>query len=511
MSTQQKPDYHDFELPYQNSGFDAELAHTRRQRPSCCACACCLGCLGFLLLIVAAFVGTWYCFFTGGAPLTISPETTIIVGPLKQDGAVDFHEAIQEKIKQGAQPNENGFRDIVLGYGQAVFAEDRNFLETALLYFEELGIDPETEPTLFLVPLELEAPEQWLNIVGEGLDAVQTAAAKPHYFVPLVRKSERDFVVMSQPLSVYAFHAKLSNALWLRAFLRFQEEDGVDDAWKDIHASLRLFRHVTINQAWHHALASRNVESLLTPVAEVVRTFPLWTSEQLEQTIEDLESLPVWQDRQTTLTIMQFQILDMLSSADDLSELMDRFAGGEQENPMQHAFLPVTFDWNAVAKALNHEIEVYGELLEKSAERSLEERLELLSLHQGEVPIFIRLSDVNTWDDFLSLAHYFEEKGENSLLVSGRSKLAGTIAGELVTWAAGELYRLQVMEESRCEALRLALALERFHRERGHYPDELEELPLRPAVPNLEFEYRNLGDGYHLLNPVFLLEKIQGE
>jgi hypothetical protein len=255
-----------------------------------------------------------------------------------------------------------------------------------------------------------------------------------------------------------------------------------------------------------------NEEWLLTPVDEVMATLPKWTPEQLEQAIKDLESLPNWQDWKTTLTIIQYTLLDLISVTNDLEGWCNSLPIEVQE--MAKLLRVLAFDWNLVAKELNSEIKAYGELMKQAEEENLDEQFEMLRLRQPGVPnVELRMGnpeEMQIWmlslmrDDFRK----WEDLPVNPLFTLGRSKMTGMLAGHLlVTWAAGELYRLQLMEESRCQALRFALALERYHRENQKYPDSLEELPLKEMSMNVHLEYEKQGEGYRIQNKVFSLEK----
>ena len=500
MSTNEHS-YHNFEAHSLNSGLDVELAHAHvRRGGKGCFCACCLGCFGFLLLIALINFAFWYCFFRGGASLTVSPETTIITEPLKSDGkTVDFHQAIQKLIEPNIPANENGFRDVFVGYGKQIFEADDHLGKTDWQYSktcEHFGIDPLTPPLYSLKnPLN-----QQIVLDQEGLDSVQIAAAKPHYFVPLVRENEKTFALMSQPYAAYAFHQTLSDALRQRADRRFRTKE-IGGAWKDVLASLRLYRRVTVNQAWLQALGGNDDESFLAPVARVVDTLPQWTPVQLEQAITDLDSLPDWQDRQTTLMMVQFTLLDMLSAADDLAEL-DYRLGLDLPKELRE-ILPVLqligFDWNVAAKELNSEIKNYAKRVEKMEGTHPEAQVAELDLRDTEESFEFPWNEAK-WEEMIE---------ENPLLffsAPGRSKLAGLLAGELVMKAVGEMYRQQMMEESRCQILRLALALEQFHREHQEYPDSLKEISLRTMTQNMFLEYEKTAAGYRLSNEFFSLE-----
>ena len=491
--------------------FDTEPAFAARKRGGWCCCSgCCLGCCGLLLLAVLALSLIWYGFFSGGVSLVASPETTIITEPLKSDGkTVDFHQAIQKMTEPDIQANENGFRDVLLGYGREVFEFGGNIGNAEGQYramCERLNIDPR-KPPLF----SLEDFNQPI-IIGEqpGLDVVRAAAAKPHYFVPMVRQSEKDLVLASQPQGVYAFHGALTSVFRQRAKLQYDSDTA--GAWNDMLTTIRLFRSVTINLAWLEIMepagSKSEAESLLTPVADLVNTLPHWKSEQLTQAITDLESLPNWQDRQTTLTMMQYAILDMLSVADDLPELMRRFNNHQLPDDLPwffSVFGAIGCDFNLVAQELNSRLKRYEEVLKQSAENNLDKQFEQLNLRRAEEH---RRKPLTEEDLNKMLEDKFRaDPSLNPLFTPGRSRLFGFLAGELVANAAGEMYRLQIIEESRCQALRLALALERYHREEQKYPDSLEELGLKPMTPNMDLQYEKREAGYRIQNKVLRLDK----
>ena len=504
------PDNRNFDFPYQGTGFDAEVAHTnaQRRRGGWCFCGCCSGCLLLILLFILGIVVLGYSLFSGGVPLIVSEETTVIVEPLKSNGeSVDFHEAIREMTGQNIQLNENAFMIIWRGYSHEIFAsyDQEDLRRQYLVMCDQFGIDP-LGRSLWSLPKRTPPTTnaQWLAEVKEGLDAVQNAVAKPHYFIPLARDRESDLVIMSQPLAIYAFHGQLSEALHIRADIKSASGD-IAGAWQDTLASIRLFRRATINHAWTLTLGAKDNESLLTPVTSILPTLSQWTPEQLEQAVKDLESLPDWTDRKTMIRTIQFTVLDMLSATNDLPGLGSRL-GKELPTGAQDVLQliqSIGFDWNLVAKELNQEMRVYGELLEKVSGSSPDEQFKQLDLRLSGVPF--RMPNEEEWKEFT--VEHVNRTGEFPLFVVGRSKLVGAIAGFWATRMVGEMYRLQLMEESRCQALRLALTLERFHKEKGQYPDSLEELKLKPVTPDMHLQYEKRETGYRIENVVVQLEK----
>ena len=208
------------------------------------------------------------------------------------------------------------------------------------------------------------------------------------------------------------------------------------------------------------------------------------------------------------LTKIQFMLLDLVSATNDPSDLqrrLHRTLPAEMRQAVE-VLNVIAFDWNLVAKELNGAIKSYGELLEQASGKRPDDQCTLLRLR---LPGGAHDSPVSEEKLQEFLQNYIEsEQSLDFIFASGRSRLTGAFVGrQLVSWMAGEMYRLQLMEESRCQALRLALALERFHREKGQYPESLEELGLKPMSSDMYLRYEKTGTGYRIQNAVFRLEQ----
>lgn len=316
--------------------------------------------------------------------------------------------------------------------------------------------------------------------------------------------------MLSQPLGIFAFYDTLSRALRARAFYRFQSENesAVGDAWKDILADLRLFRRAAHQTAWLAEITDKMEfdASRSNDIQKIAVTFEQWTLEQLDQAIADLETLPRWQDRETTHKIIQFTMLDIIQTLG---------AEGGFTNLQHRAYPPavdtdsalqtiniISFDWNLVAKELNKTIKQCDELFAEAEGKSLNEQSNLLDLRKTKEQNNKDFIEKQT--NKIVRAHFESHGIPGFLFASRRSNLVGTIlGGPLFTFMAKKMYLLQVEEESRCQALRIVLALERFHREKQQYPKSLDELGLKPLDKDMDFEYSSWDSGYTLHNNVF--------
>jgi len=111
----------------------------------------------------------------------------------------------------------------------------------------------------------------------------------------------------------------------------------------------------------------------------------------------------------------------------------------------------------------------YSEIVDRVAENNvagnnIEEQFNLLHLRRiGEPPF--RMPNEDEWQAFT--VEYFQAIEGNPFFVSEWSKAIGAMMGHLGTIIAGEMYRLQLIEDSRIQALRSALEAERDRRAEG--------------------------------------------
>ncbi|GHT24363.1 hypothetical protein FACS189419_09280 [Planctomycetales bacterium] len=432
---------HDF--PYQDPSEADAVFGEQKKRYRGCLLGCGLGCLGIIVLsVIASVVFYFYCL--KGRPLEVSAETTIITEPKKKDGkSVDFFRAVNELAAPKVPDGENGFKDILAGYGKAVF----DTVENAPMWHypamcKVFNIDSFGIPPYVLTEAESDTPEQWLTVIGPGLDAAVAASMKPAYFIPLIRQNENDIILASQPISVYQFHGELTKALRFRAAHRFSKGDYAG-GWKDYLATLRLFRTVTVNSVLYSGL-KRNDEGnalLLNPedFREVIAKMP---PELRSQAVKDIESLPRWQDRKTTLKALQFSVLDIISATDDIPKLLDKFSS--QPIPADaRAFADIIgFDWNLVAVRLNMEFEAF----ERELTAAGDDEAKLTAVLNRRFQSNLDMGDM--------VKACFVDVSFDDVTVAGRSETAGQVAGFIAAHFAGQMFSLQLEEEKRCQTLK---------------------------------------------------------
>ncbi|MDR3232927.1 MAG: hypothetical protein LBT46_04585 [Planctomycetaceae bacterium] len=439
------------QFPYQDPNAANTVLGEKKRGCGCWLLGCGIGCLGLILLAVLTGVVVYYVCLKGH-PLEVSPETTVITEPKKTDGQkVDFFKAIQNIAEPKIPDNDNGFTDVLTGYGSALFESKQSKQISELRQYtamcERFHLDPLAVPKFVLIDFIPDDVNHWLTVTGPGLDAAVTAAMKPNYFIPMIRHDENDLALTVVPDKIFDFHGKLAEALRQRARHRFASGDFAG-GWKDYLATLRLFRRITINNALLETLNNGKIESKMLlqmsdfDAEKVVAKMP---AELRGQAVKDLETLPDWQDRKVTLKTLQFGVLDILSATDDMPKLFEKFSDQPIPAAMKQLAEVIGFDWNLTAKKLNEQFKLYEEKLNAAGSGLAEQSNDLPPMNGTSVQ-----------DSFKRLTDEMKESG-TAVTVAGRSDLAGSLAGQIFTQIAGQMFKIQHEEEQRCKDLKKML------------------------------------------------------
>ncbi len=94
-----------------------------------------------LMLLVVVSISLSLLLTVAGDPanqFTISPETTVLIGPLTEDGLVDYAEAIRIRNREEVPPEQNAARLLLEAMGPGVFNSD----DEARQAYEQLEMEP---------------------------------------------------------------------------------------------------------------------------------------------------------------------------------------------------------------------------------------------------------------------------------------------------------------------------------------------------------------------------------
>ncbi|MDR1052573.1 MAG: hypothetical protein LBL39_00195, partial [Planctomycetaceae bacterium] len=341
-----------------------------------CLKGCGIGCL-VILIIFAVIIWLVYIYCIKGVPLRISPETTVVDSPLKSNGKlIDFFALIKAEIEPKDSAKNNGFKDVLEAYGkELVVASKQDELSRGWIFAElckGVGLDPKFTPAhtykepdfagiiikenangngngndnnngdedvipdnnrelnelaIFQNVLskdwtikEYPKLEEWLELVGSGLDVVQKAALEEVYFVPLVRRNENELAIVSIAPAVISTNRNLVHGLQVRSMLRIGEKE-FDKAWDDLIASFHLRRKL-INKGIQ--LFDNESDMLkLQVIKTVAESSSNWNIEQLDKAITSLDSIPPYPKREDLLLITQYILLDTFSVAGNSKQFVE--------------------------------------------------------------------------------------------------------------------------------------------------------------------------------------------
>lgn len=211
--------------------------------------------LGTLLLLVWSIFQLWPVWLVPG------PKTTVITGPLRADGTVDYAAALNHECSEGVTPDNNAVVLLLQALGPAIVHES---LRGA--YVQQLGIDPPPLDGPYLQTLEqlivndvaakqrvideldqalkvpwdeTEFPEiaQWLAVNEQPLKLCSAACRRERYFEPLVLTSGESLAEVLHPLQQES--RNVSRLLGVRA--TFQIRAGrIDEALADAESMHRM-------------------------------------------------------------------------------------------------------------------------------------------------------------------------------------------------------------------------------------------------------------------------------
>jgi hypothetical protein len=277
--------------------------------------------LGFLALGVALLV---YAAWPGRVIITVSPETTVVTGPLDQHGFVDYQTPLNEQLSRGVTPENNA--NVLIWQALGPHPE-RSTMPPE--YFQWLAIDSPSENGDYLVNWgdylkenvkgwedpekrnELlsrtdragkwpwtanEQPElaDWLKRIEKPLALAAAASRRSEYYNPLVSKKADDGspgLLIGALLPSVQKCRELATALTCRAMLRLGERNTAA-AWQDLLACHRLGRLVGRGATLIELLVGIALDQIASRADLAFIDHAKLTSKQLLACLNDLQQLP---------------------------------------------------------------------------------------------------------------------------------------------------------------------------------------------------------------------------
>lgn len=214
------------------------------------------------------------------APPTVSRETTYYLGPLDDEGYVDYAAALDKQFgEKGVKPQDSVFVGIFENVDTSDW--DEAHLAGLLARIETAPLPDGVRPFIWLdrwpdfakldeqaqneildavtagrwAPAEQPVVEAWLEEMGPALDRIASALERPAYFSPLILNGEQDILV-NVLVPQLGTHRQIGRAFLIRVYRNIEAGD-LDAAIDDILTLERLSRWQT-----HEALAVSHLVSM---------------------------------------------------------------------------------------------------------------------------------------------------------------------------------------------------------------------------------------------------------
>ncbi len=280
-----------------------------------------LAVLGVLVLVL---VGVILHLPYAPPKVEIGPETTVLDGPLREDGMVDYARAFENEAGKGVTADNNAAIPLLQVFGPMVIEdpavraatlrklglsslpEEGDYFISLVAWAVEEWLKSETptaepdhdglEEQLRKAVIAPWAPDQypqlsqWLADNDKAIDRMAAATQRPRYHLPLLGEPPEDLVAVCTR-SLLHLHLTDSRALACRAVARARA-GRTDDAWQDILAIHRLARLAAQDPLLASQLSGACDEALAAKTGAGLATSGKLSGEQALAMRADLEALP---------------------------------------------------------------------------------------------------------------------------------------------------------------------------------------------------------------------------
>lgn len=245
--------------------------------------------------------------------ITISKETTYILGPVTKDGRVDYLAAVNQLTSKGVTPENNAVVPLIRALGPSVV-----FKAMRREFFERLGISPPAADGKYFVDLdefgrELNDEDGFLNEYERATTNLWSAAEYPRlaewlkrnervlllvreatrpacYYQPRVATDELPRMFQTE-LPITQGSRGLARALIARALLRAHAGD-FDSALEDFQNTHRLARLIAQGSTLPESLVGMLIDTSASRGASAVATSGMMNGKQARRFLAELRKLP---------------------------------------------------------------------------------------------------------------------------------------------------------------------------------------------------------------------------
>jgi hypothetical protein len=472
---------------------------------------------------------------------TISKETTLVTGPLRKDGTIDYLPVINDILSQGVTPENNGATLLLQATTTSANRESHfAVLETlkvtlpadppdGLLRIDEFAaqkqgksLTPEEIESLSALALKCgkspwKAEEypllaDWLDKSDKSLALVTQACEKPHCFFPWVSKQEAQTAVDAMP--PLALLRLPTEPLQARAMLRAGKGD-FEKALTDLQSERKLARFADEQRTDLGILIAIAIDSRALQAFEGLATSGICTAADLKALRNGISALPPVRPLRDALQIEELLTLDyvMVCLRGHYEKLARTQAGIFSDAiPIAVGDLPRA-DWDTMLKTIRSRYAAWATAPEISFQKRLE-RLdkEAQSAKSDNRPVSFIANDEPNLAGQKPVEDYLKMRPGES-----REAFSIRIGQWLAEGDPGMSIRIdKLTERARLEqdlAL-LTISLAEYKLAHNAYPDSLKDLPtpvLQDPFSGKDIAYRRQGAGFILYSVGFNQKDDNGE
>ncbi len=461
---------------------------------------------------------------SASSPIHISRETTLITGPVDEDGYVDYLEAVNRKLSAGVTPENNAAVLLRRAVGPGEVQP-----ELRKQHFKRLGIDPLPARGNYLVgwwQLERKAglaPEafdrlssgpwrsedhpaaaQWLTQNDAPLRLVIQATKRPRYYTPLLA-GDASPKLISALLPAVQESRSVARVLKLRAMNRLGDGD-LPGAADDLLAMHRLARLIGQGGTLVGGLVAIAIDSMALQGDLVLAAQPNLTSEQALAFLRDRSALPpikgMRERMDFTERLMFLDTVNSLARGDGIQTLAavngQPQAGSGAVGGLSQVMKLFSkgIDWNVTLRTGNR---WYDKLVSATDHETYAEQMAAMQRLEAELQ---------------ELASKHNTPLKAALIALGgdaQGAMIGNMIGEILCALLLPATKASIQAEHRSlmqqDLARVALALAAYRAEQGNYPESLDtigpkylgEMPAdRFSGKPLRYALRDEGQGYLL-------------
>ncbi|NLF32887.1 MAG: hypothetical protein GX591_18620 [Planctomycetes bacterium] len=459
--------------------------------------------------------------------ITIGPDTTVIDGPVRPDGTIDYAAALRARVTEGVTPENNAATLLLKALGAAFVPEekvDEALRLTGLAAMSDEGavFQPFGEYVAEHTDLseDRQARDQmdqalagpwtaadlplvagWLAANEKPLELVVEASKRPRYFFLFFPSGDR--VLMETLLGGMGVLRDAAKALACRAMLRLQEGD-IDGAGADLMALHRLGRVMAARSAVGiEYLMGMAIDCIALLGDQHMATSGRLTPAQARRHLQALGGLAAFPDAREWIGVGErFCALSTVMAMTDpvlfpRASAMSDMGFGDVPQRLHRILLTTGVDWDLVLREVNRQhdrtlaiVAMDDPAAREEAAKKQEEDL-YRRCHHGFKEV---------------LPAFLQQAAESRADRTALRRQATEIMTAFALVEVGALGRVRNLQDEAAvmyQLTLLALHLEIGRAEHGRYPQRLESLVGRyvESLPLDPFSgkglvYRREGEGY---------------